>query len=46
MIPPTVANGSTARVLKIFGDIHDDGKMVTLNTSVIRTGAAVRTSLP
>jgi type II secretory pathway pseudopilin PulG len=28
VIPPTAVNGSTPRVLKIFGDIHDDGKMV------------------
>jgi type II secretory pathway pseudopilin PulG len=28
VIPPTIANGSTARVLKIFGDINDDGNMV------------------
>jgi type II secretory pathway pseudopilin PulG len=28
VIPPTVANGSAARILKLFGDIHDDGKMV------------------
>jgi type II secretory pathway pseudopilin PulG len=28
VIPPTVANGSNANVLKIFGDIHGDGKMV------------------
>jgi hypothetical protein len=28
IVPTTMANGSTGTVLKIFGDIHDDGNMV------------------
>jgi hypothetical protein len=28
IIPPNVANGSTATVLKLFGDVNDDGNMM------------------
>ena len=28
IIPPSLANGSTATVLKLFGDVNDDGQMV------------------
>jgi hypothetical protein len=38
VVPPGMANGSTGTVLKIFGDINDDGQMVyveyTCNTGV------------
>jgi len=28
IVPPNMANGSTATVLKMFGDVNDDGQMV------------------
>jgi len=28
IVPPNVTNGSTATVLKLFGDVNDDGQMV------------------
>ncbi|MEO6223962.1 MAG: prepilin-type N-terminal cleavage/methylation domain-containing protein [Vicinamibacterales bacterium] len=28
IVPPSMTNGSSATVLKIFGDVNDDGKMV------------------
>jgi len=47
VIPPTVANGSTANVLKIFGDIHDDGKLVYVEYICDQDGGRLyRTSLP
>jgi type II secretory pathway pseudopilin PulG len=46
IIPPTVANGSTANVLKILGDIHDDGKMVYVEYICDQAGARLyRTSV-
>jgi hypothetical protein len=49
VIPPAAAgfpNGSTASVLKIFGDIHDDGRMVYVEyTCDLGTGRLYRNSM-
>jgi hypothetical protein len=33
IVPPTLANGSTANTLKLYGDVNDDGKMVYVEYS-------------
>ena len=47
VVPPSVANGSTGTVLKIFGDIHSNGEMVYIEYSCdFQTGNLYRRSMP
>jgi prepilin-type N-terminal cleavage/methylation domain-containing protein len=47
IIPPAVSNGSTATVLKMFGDINDDGQMVYVEyTCSTATGKLSRNMMP
>ena len=39
--PPSMTNGSTASVLKLFGDVNDDGQMVYVDNVRHRHGLAV-----
>jgi hypothetical protein len=47
IVPPGVANGSTASVLKLYGDINGDGNMVYVEYSCnTATGFLYRNSMP
>ena len=47
VIPPGAANGSTGSLLKIFGDIHDDGNMVYVEYWCdLANGRLYRNSMP
>jgi prepilin-type N-terminal cleavage/methylation domain-containing protein len=47
IIPPTMTNGSTATVLKLFGDVNDDGQMVYVEyTCDTVTGRLSRNMMP
>lgn len=47
VIPTTMANGSTGNVLKIIGDINDDGNMVYIEyTCDLANGRLYRNSMP
>lgn len=47
VVPPGVTNGSTSSVLKLYGDINDDGKMVYVvyNCSPSNTGGTLTRSM-
>jgi hypothetical protein len=47
IIPPSMTNGSTASVLKLFGDVNDDGQMVYVEyTCDTVTGRLSRNMMP
>jgi hypothetical protein len=47
IIPPSMANGSTATVLKLFGDVNDNGQMVYVEyTCSTVTGRLSRNMMP
>jgi hypothetical protein len=47
IVPPGVANGSTATVLKLYGDVNGDGNMVYVEyTCDVNAGNLYRNSMP
>jgi type II secretory pathway pseudopilin PulG len=47
VVAPTETNGSTGDVLKIYGDIHDDGRMVYVEyTCDLDSGRLYRNAMP
>jgi prepilin-type N-terminal cleavage/methylation domain-containing protein len=47
IVPPAVANGSTASILKLFGDVNGDGRMVYVEYRCDwTTGLLYRTMVP
>lgn len=47
IIPPSMTNGSSATVLKMFGDVNDDGQMVYVEyTCSATTGRLSRNMMP
>jgi len=47
VVPPTMVNGSTGNVLKLYGDINDDGQMVYVEyTCDVNAGLLYRNVMP